>query len=508
MRPTHATRFLTLAFPLLPVLAQESLRTGTTHIPLNFSGAQELEFPANDRMDLTRGTVEFYVAAGWKGTLGHEPCVLAYGRNRDSALHGSEKWDPGTRYAVHLGADGKSIGMWNGSGWSDVACEMTPGRYYHVALVTSGAHTAVLLDGECLGVLPLGYGTTSGSRLFVGSNGDLEDPLVGSLLYFRIWDLPLAAPQVRALAKVSDPPAELEITQHLVAASRFTADETAVDYFDYPGVKTEEVWRKLAPWTTSAETAREQAIQRGVPILSYAPAGAQSIASASVERWLLGSSLFLGLAQGYSLHLDERASASPGRFTILDAGFEPLASNVCVTVEDLLRMTSDASGFQNLRRQQADKPLSPDAAARMTALRARAWLARTTNPVAVPEGPDLHDEAFDMLTGLNQEIALRKFLHDYRTCDPLTQKVAAALDNSPEVQAEWRGRAFELQSGWLPPPPLDLDTYEFGFLVAEHLVDRGDFEGAEEWAQRVDPFRELDPVTGFRLEMIRRRMSQ
>ena len=196
--PAHAQQ------PYRPVVAQ-------------FSGQSSLSYPPTLALEINdSGTIEFWVAAQWQADPGYDPAILAY------------SGASGPRFAVHIGADRKSLGVFAGAYYAAVPYDFSDGALHYVALVTIADTIEVHIDGALQAVLGFGFASVPVSAFTVGSIGGYS-PFIGQIGQIRIWNLPLdddvlAAYELQAVVNNgASPHPQIEA---LVAMSAFANPET------------------------------------------------------------------------------------------------------------------------------------------------------------------------------------------------------------------------------------------------------------------------------------------
>ncbi|MCB9881755.1 MAG: hypothetical protein H6834_08200 [Planctomycetes bacterium] len=235
----------------LPTAGTSLAQNAEDQIPFSSEGTKDLRFPAHPHLDLTgEGTLEFHVAATWETELPYYPCILATAKSEQE-----------TRYAVHIGPGGTTIGMWNGTAWAELEHSFEIAKNYHVALVTNGNSTEVFIDGVSIGKMALGYGTTTGAPLIVGSSGTQDQCFVGQVAKVRIWNKALSAHDLSQVAERWGPSLRAEedgveksarmamLMGHVVAYSDFTPTAMKFTVVDHESTEAP------GPTRTGAESA-------------------------------------------------------------------------------------------------------------------------------------------------------------------------------------------------------------------------------------------------------------
>ena len=187
--------------------------------PLVLEGDSALAYDAQEYFDLPReGTIEVWVAALWEADPGYAPCVLSSASASPSSGGGG-----GTHYGVYITPDRQAVGLYDGQRLATVAFDFTDGAYHHVALVTKGPRTQVIIDGNPAGTINLGYGKARGQPFSVGSSNGEADLFIGAVWALRIWNRALTRVALEELSQnVGPPPGEHPFASALVAHSNFT----------------------------------------------------------------------------------------------------------------------------------------------------------------------------------------------------------------------------------------------------------------------------------------------
>jgi len=188
-------------------------------------GESSLDIAATRDLDLgDTGTIEFLVAAEWEEDPDYFPCVLA---SRD-VYDGDdpEGLAAATRYSVHITGDRAQIGLWNGRDWAAVPFDFSDAEFHRVAIVTRGARSTIVVDGEIRGELEIGYGAASGLPFHVGSADGASDFFGGAISSLRLWRAALSPEVLAGLGNsAGPPPPDHPDAPHLVAYSSFSATE-------------------------------------------------------------------------------------------------------------------------------------------------------------------------------------------------------------------------------------------------------------------------------------------
>ena len=220
--------FVTVAFAS-PGLAQQAPPVD----PLVLDGATVLSIPGSPRLDFDEGTIEFWVSALWDEDPGYFPCIVS---SRAWVGEGDAAAAAATRFSVHITAARDELGLFNGVAWGAVPFDFSDEAYHHVALVTQGGRTEVLIDGESRGVMELGYGSAKGLPLRIGTSDGAAEPFIGALWSLRLWKRPLDPETVAALSGVQGAPdPDDPASAALVAFSQFEAGNPELLLVPEPG---------------------------------------------------------------------------------------------------------------------------------------------------------------------------------------------------------------------------------------------------------------------------------
>lgn len=138
-----------------------------------------------DFTDLT-GAIEGWVRADWT-SVGYNPALFA---DRDG---GSVTW------SVHMGADKKSIGMWNGGNYAARAIPAAGTAWHHVAVVFDNGSMAMYWDGVALGTVDQLLGGNFATTQFGSSaSAATAEGWIGVLDDLAIYNDALTAEAVQA----------------------------------------------------------------------------------------------------------------------------------------------------------------------------------------------------------------------------------------------------------------------------------------------------------------------
>lgn len=167
-----------LAFLMLPV---HSTAQQTSHRPVvaNFNGSGALVMPANEALDINgSGTIEFWVSAKWQGTLNYDPAIMAYSGRL------------GPRFAIHMSGDKQGLGLYAGQFYDGVNYNFADGLLHHVALITAGNSTDIIINGVYQDTLGYTFADLPADDFTIGAIGAFS-PFIGEIGQIRIWSVPV-----------------------------------------------------------------------------------------------------------------------------------------------------------------------------------------------------------------------------------------------------------------------------------------------------------------------------
>jgi hypothetical protein len=190
-----ALSFATVGLALSPVLAGGLLSSSASAqqakfrpVVANFNGAGALVMPANEALDIAgSGTIEFWVSAKWNGTLDYDPAVMGYsGAN-------------GPRFAIHISGDKQGLGLFAGQFYDGVNFNFADGLLHHVALITVGNTTDILIDGVYQDTLGFTFAELPADSFTIGALGEFS-PFIGEIGQVRIWSVPVEQDVITAFS--------------------------------------------------------------------------------------------------------------------------------------------------------------------------------------------------------------------------------------------------------------------------------------------------------------------
>ena len=185
-RPAGALARLLCALALIaaalvgPLTAQgQAQQAGYQPIVARFDGSGAIAMPANEALDINGlGTIEFWVSAKWQGELEYDPAVMGYSGPQ------------GPRFAVHIAGDKSGLGLFAGAFYDGVAFDFSDGLLHHVALVTIGDTTDIVIDGVYQDTLGFTFAEVPAESFTIGAIGEFS-PFIGEIGQVRIWSTPV-----------------------------------------------------------------------------------------------------------------------------------------------------------------------------------------------------------------------------------------------------------------------------------------------------------------------------
>lgn len=165
-----------------------------------FTGAKERRsFAIHDtRLDgASLGVIDVWFSPEWQKPLGYHPAVFTM------------VGDGGVRQALHILEDRSGLALWDGStdGFISIGVDLQANRPYHLAIVTAGNSSRLILDGVVLDpALPVGAADKDPRHLVVGSGPAGEDAFVGRIAQLRFWGGARALWDVERLADTEGAP--------------------------------------------------------------------------------------------------------------------------------------------------------------------------------------------------------------------------------------------------------------------------------------------------------------
>ncbi len=253
---------------LLGVAAAQSTAAPAAPAPLvgahaaacAFDGASHLLIAA-DRVKQVAAlrsamTVDLWFQACWKESADAKDaddgsrCLLSM-RYDDHAVH----------HAIYLGPQLEFVAFDNGVDQELFEYEFAQNTWYHLAVVVDGNKTAVVVNGEPIGVRDIGLGRAAQSVLLVGATSQGRDNCFGAIGPIRYWDTALSFDEVNWVKQrpgIADLPT---LRPHVLAISNFT---DKVNTFDVPAAEppeeaavAAESFRRAAPFATAVDWRRD-----------------------------------------------------------------------------------------------------------------------------------------------------------------------------------------------------------------------------------------------------------
>jgi hypothetical protein len=157
----------------------DAQQAGYQPIVARFDGSGAIAMPANESLDINGlGTIEFWVSAKWQGELEYDPAIMGYSGPQ------------GPRFAIHIAGDKSGLGLYAGELYDGVAFDFSDGLLHHVALVTIGDTTDIIIDGVYLDTLGFTFAELPADSFTIGAIGEFS-PFVGEIGQVRIWSTPV-----------------------------------------------------------------------------------------------------------------------------------------------------------------------------------------------------------------------------------------------------------------------------------------------------------------------------
>lgn len=227
-----------LASSLIVLVALSAAAYGAeTYNPIRLTAASQIIFPADARLNLGQaGTIEFWLSA--TSDSDETQCVMRMGED--------DKLD----FAILMHPKRESIYLQTRSGTISGRFKFSDGAFHHVAFVTSGGATTVLIDGvkptmpsDEPGVdiempdarMQFGQAGAEGQPLALGC--DEPRPFEGWLYSLRFWDKALTADELASVRPFYGLPVPGSFdnlqqlnSENLVAYSTFSTERRSLHY--------------------------------------------------------------------------------------------------------------------------------------------------------------------------------------------------------------------------------------------------------------------------------------
>lgn len=210
---------------------------GEVYQPVRLTPLSTLSFPADPRLNFGQeGTVEFWLSA--TADTEQLQCVMSHGEG--------DKLD----FAVQMHAKRKAIYLKTRSLTYSVPFDFSDAEFHHVAFMTSGGITTVLIDGVKPGVpgddpdvvlelpdvpAPIGHPGVTGQAIALGCND--PGPFEGWVYSLRFWDKALSAGELESVRPFYGLPTpgsfdniERLNSDHLLAYATFSSERRSLYY--------------------------------------------------------------------------------------------------------------------------------------------------------------------------------------------------------------------------------------------------------------------------------------
>lgn len=167
---------------------------------------------------------------------GRFPQVLSLLANED---------ETSTAFRVQIGGAGTKLGVWDGIEGRYLDYDFRDGGYFHIAISVRNSQTDVIINGDHVGRLDIGFGSATEAPLIVGGQQDGRFSVFGEVHFVRLWDLDLTVDILRQTERFNGRPTGLgKVQDHLVAYSEFT-DRRAEMHFTRPLVELDRLMAGL-----------------------------------------------------------------------------------------------------------------------------------------------------------------------------------------------------------------------------------------------------------------------
>ncbi len=238
------------AAPLVGAHAAACAFDGTSHVLVAADRVKKV-------VDLRSAmTVDLWFQACWKESGDDKDaddgsrCLLSM-RYDDHTVH----------HAVYLGPQLEFIAFDNGVDQELFDYQFAQNAWYHLAVVVDGNKTAVVVNGEPIGVRDIGLGRAVQSVLLVGATSQGRDNFFGAIGPIRYWDTSLSFDEVNWVKQrpgIADLPT---LRPHVLAVSNFT---DTVKTLEVPAALPPEAaaaaaesFRRAAPFATAVDWRRD-----------------------------------------------------------------------------------------------------------------------------------------------------------------------------------------------------------------------------------------------------------
>ncbi len=512
--------------PAIDAAASGGVFDSTTHITIKATDAATVQFTDTMTVDL-----HFLAAFDDKEGFADEPADPGAGR----CLLSCGEDDRSVRYGVYLSGTLDSVTFYNGRDAAVFDYQFQKGVWYHLAVVVQNRKTAVLVDGEPIGVEDIGLGAVKQAcPLFLGASRRDGENFFGYIRAVRFWQAALSWAEINMLRDQAGPPADPMLANRLVAYTRVTPERTDLVTTSMPSNPVRawqgKVHRLHAPfaraiaWQHDLAAAWDLADKEKKLLLVYTTRGdARDPVCDALENGPLVSDWFRAAANTFVPHLDV-ATGDAGLSALgLPAGscalmstagillrvFQPwsedrlgeLVANAALFVEPWSTGTSldDRIGFLMYEASRRDLPA--DGVAMLEALR---------QEIA---GPDASPVAKSRLLVAEAEIQQRRHLAAIADLQARYWKAQEqAVRNGRIVESgrpSWGDEVRNLQEEalelWATAPlPIEPNPAlaTFAVLCWKQAVEFGGPELREEVFEFVGPVAAMVPMAGLEVRSL------
>jgi len=151
----------------------------TPYVPdiAEFDGTNGIAVEADPELTIREtGTIEFWVAPGWKTDPGYDPVVL------------SNAGPEGVLYLVSILADRKGIEVAAGDRSVYAAFDFTDEKMHFVAINDYGDELLIYVDAKLVGRFPgFSFEDLPSAGLWIGTGDGVSAPFKGAIAALRIW---------------------------------------------------------------------------------------------------------------------------------------------------------------------------------------------------------------------------------------------------------------------------------------------------------------------------------
>lgn len=166
-----------IAVLLFPVVGSAEQKKPYVPDIAEFDGTNGIAVEADPGLTIREtGTIEFWVAPGWKKDPGYDPVILSNA--------GSE----GVLYLVSILADRKGIEVAAGSRSVYAAFDFTDEKMHYVAISDYGDELLIYVDAKLVGRFEdFSFEDLPSAGLWIGTGDGVSAPFKGAIAALRIW---------------------------------------------------------------------------------------------------------------------------------------------------------------------------------------------------------------------------------------------------------------------------------------------------------------------------------